>query len=143
MRPNPIRPIVVVVTALVVLAACSIKSPQQKVLDARALWKVEIIDSIEHEDGSLSAQFRLSGPVKNELEALTVKIELLGTDDSVLQTVWHSFDIAGVDRGVTVERIVRLPATAAPIGNLAVDPIRNPTADQIANIPELASLPGS
>lgn len=142
-RSYPFRLLGIILATSVILAGCSSKSPEQKVLDARSLWKVEIVDSIEHEDGSLSAQFRLSGPVKNELETLTVRIEMLGVDDRVLQTLWHPFDVAGVERGITVERVVRLPATSEPIGNLAVDPVRSPTPDQIPNIPELANLSGT
>lgn len=142
-RSYPFRILLVALVAAVLFSACSSKTPEQEVLDARDLWKVEIVDSIEHEDGSLSAQFRLSGPVKNDLETLTVRIEILGVDDQVLETVWHPFDVSGIERGITVEQVVRLPATVEPIGNLAVDPVRRPTPEQIPHIPELATLPRS
>jgi len=126
--------------AAALFAGCGPSDPYEAALKERTRWTVELLSFTPLEDGSAIAGFRLSGPVNNRLKQLTVRLDIQGADGDVIESVWHTFDVSDAKRGVTVERSVKLPATAVPGETLAMDPVLQPGEDDIPRIPELASL---
>lgn len=140
-----IRQSVVVAVVLVCIAlvpGCMESDPARKILKTRKLWKVDLASFVVREDGAISAQFRLSGPVNSLLQDLTVKIELLDASGQVLAESWESFDLRDVKRGGPVERFITIPGPDGEgmVESIRLDPVHYPEPDEYAHIVELSGL---
>jgi|GEM_PF-6177657 len=131
-----------VVFGLSLFTGCARPDPIEKALEERRGWKVDLVTFLVKEDGKTSAQFRLTGPVDNHLEQLTVKVEQLDADGEVLSASWNTFDVAEVRRGGTVERLLLLdpPADGGQVESLRVDPLVTPDPSDYDHLPELQGL---
>ena len=139
------RQTVVVAVALVGIAlapGCMDGDPVGEILKTRMLWKVDLAGFVQRENGAISAQFRLSGPVNNRLQYLTVKIELLDASDRLLAESWEIFDLREVKRGGPVERFLTIPGPDGEgvVESIRMDPVNYPEPDEYAHIAELAGL---
>jgi hypothetical protein len=138
---NPRTPFAILAIGLLLAClGCAGSDPVDKVLKQRARWKVELLSFTVLEDGRSRASFRLSGPVKNELETLTVRLDMVDVNEEVIQTVWHSFDVSDIQRGVPTERSVNLPPTDVPVEGIGMDAVLQPSEDDFRHIPELAGI---
>ena len=134
---------ILVLLAPVVLApACRPQDPARDILKTRMQWKVDLTGFVQREDGAISAQFRLSGPVDSRLDDLTVKIDLLDAAGDSLSASWESFDLRDVQRGGPVERFLTVsgPVDGAVVESIRLDPVHYPEPADYAHIPELAGL---
>ncbi len=129
---------------LVLLAGCAAEDPVQRVLKERRSWKVDLLSFLVREDGKVSAQFRLTGPVKNNLERLTVRIEQLDQSGEILAVSWNAFDISEVRRGGPVDRYVVLdgPPGGGEVESLRVDPMFIPDPSDYPKMPEVRDVMG-
>jgi hypothetical protein len=137
-----IAAVIMVACLLVLLVGCAPEDPVQSVLKERRLWKIDLLSFLVREDGKVSAQFRLTGPVKSSLERLTVRIEQLDLSGQVLAVSWNAFDISDVSRGGPVDQYLVLDAASGgeEIESLRVDPMLVPEPSDIPHIPELQGL---
>ena len=133
---------VAVACLLVLLVGCAPQDPVQSVLKERRLWKVDLLSFLVREDGKVSAQFRLTGPVKSNIDRLTVRIEQLDASGQVLAVSWNAFDISDVSRGGPVDQylVLNAPSGGDEVDSLRVDPMWVPEPSDIQHIPELQGL---
>ncbi|MBD3868462.1 MAG: hypothetical protein IFK94_10100 [Acidobacteria bacterium] len=131
-----------VLVLIALCMGCEAEDPARNVLKTRRLWNVDLSGFVQREDGAISAQFRLSGPVDNRLDDLTVKIELLDAAGGELSTTWESFDLRDVKRGGPVERFLTIsgPGDDAVVESIRLDPVHYPETADYAHILELAGL---
>ena len=138
-----LRPVLTaLVLVLSVLVGCGPSDPQERILAQRALWKVDLLSFLVREDGKVSAQFRLTGPVKSNIERLTVRIEQLDPSGEVLAVSWNAFDISDVSRGGPVDQylVLNAPSGGEEVDSLRVDPMWVPELSDMPHIPELQGL---
>jgi hypothetical protein len=121
---------------------CAEYDPAREVLNTRRNWNVDLAGFVQRDDGAISAQFRLSGPVDSRLDDLTVKIELLDAAGDSMSATWESFDLRDVKRGGPVERFLTVPGPGggAVVDSIRLDPVHYPEPADYAHIPELAGL---
>ena len=133
---------VIVACFLVLLIGCVANDPVQSVLKERRVWKVDLLSFLVRDDGKVSANFRLTGPVSNNLETLTVRIEQLDATGKVLAVSWNAFNISEVRRGGPVEKYLLLdpPAGGGEVESLRVDPMVQPDPSDMEHIQELQGL---
>lgn len=124
---------------LTLLPGCG-GDPVEKVLKERARWKVDLLSFAVLEDGRSRATFRLSGPVKSGIDMLTIRIDMVDANDEVIHSVWNTFDVSGIQRGVPAETSVYLPPTDPPVEGVGMDPVLRPSEDDFAHIPELSGI---
>lgn len=134
--------VVATLTVLVIASGCGPSDPAREVLETRRHWKVDLMGFVQQEDGAVSAQFRLSGPVYSKLADLTVRCDLLDAEDRIISTHWNSFDLREVRRGGPVERFltVRPPDGSLAVESIRLDPVHYPEPGDYAHIPELDGL---
>ena len=134
--------VAVVLACIALIPGCMEGDPAGKILKTRKLWKVDLSSFVLREDGAISAQFRLSGPVNSRLQYLTVKLELLDVSGQVLAYSWESFDLRDVKRGGPVERFITIPGPDGEgmVESIRLDPVHYPEPDEYAHIVELAGL---
>jgi hypothetical protein len=107
------------------------------VLEERSRWKVELLDWVEHEGRGLTMTTRVSGPVHSKLPWLTVRVDLLDASGEPVQRLWHSFDLAEVERGGPREFTTRLTVTTEGVEQLSLNPVLRPTEEEAAQLREL------
>jgi hypothetical protein len=119
---------------------CAPRDPVEQVLERRNRWAVELLSTVQREDGSLLAQFRLAGPVKRELDHLTIRIDLHDAGGDVRESVWHAFDLTGIQRGTPTELMVVLPALDPPAEGVTFSSVPAPGEEDRRHIVELQGL---
>ena len=133
---------VLLATSMLWLAAgCGPSDPRAKVLQQRARWKVTLLSfSQQPQTGTILLSTRLSGPPNSTLQRLTVRIQLSDGDGIVVDRVWHTFDLADVQRGGPADRTVRIPDVPHEIDGAGVDMVLDPSPEEQARIAELQDL---
>jgi len=140
------KPILWTAVAVLLLATlgvgCAESDPARDILNTRRQWKVDLAGFVQREDGAVSAQFRLSGPVNSDLADLTVKVELLDGADAILLSTWKSFDLRDVQRGGPVEAFLTIdsPGEGMVVESIRLDPVHYPEPGDFAHILELDML---
>ena len=89
------------------------------------------------EDGRITLNARLVGPVRSKIDRLTVRIELRDAQSVVVDHEWWTVDLSGIRRGGPKDVLIRLPAREVAVEELTIDPVLNPGPEEIPNIEEL------
>ncbi|MDH3627662.1 MAG: hypothetical protein OEV00_15710 [Acidobacteriota bacterium] len=121
------------------LTGCGPSDPVADVLAQRARWEVIPQNWVQDDAGTVSVSVRLAGPPKSTLGSLTVRVAVADAAGSPAGEYWHTFDLAGIERGGPVDRLIRLRDVPV-IEELDIDPIYAPTEDQYTHIQELSGL---
>lgn len=133
-------PALAVLVVALSLSACSRKDPRERALEERARWTVSLQSFVQRPGGDLTAAIRLTGPPKTSLHTLTVRIGLRGPGDRELATVWHAFELDDIENGGPVDRMIELPAVGETVESVALDPVLQPSVEDVVHIAELAGL---
>jgi hypothetical protein len=131
----------VLVAGAVLVAACSSGTAEQKILEQRARWNVQLQNWAEGPDGGINIGTRLSGPPNSPLKRLTVAIVLQDAEGRNVERVWHTFDLSEVQRGGPVDLVINVPPSddrPAAIEGIGIDAVLVPGPEDRAHIPELA-----
>lgn len=120
-------------------AACvGAGDPKQRALEQRARWNVTLLDWSQSSEGAVTLSTRLSGPPNSDLTQLTVRVQLFDQDETVVQSNWHTFDLADVERGGPADKIIRIHDLEGEIAGAAIDLVLQPGPDDEPHIPELS-----
>jgi hypothetical protein len=95
----------------------------------------------QNEDGTVIADLLVEGPVRIELDTLTVEFIQYGTDGEAAGSEWIALDISGMERGTPMQKLVRVQALTDGLDGLAVDMHRHPAEEVLPRIRELATEP--
>ena len=95
------------------------------------------------EDGRITLNARLLGPVRSQIDRLTVRIELRDAQGTVVDREWWTLDLSGIQRGGPEDVLIRLPAREVAVEELTIDPVLDPTPEEISHIEELQMMKGS
>ena len=139
-RRNLARAVVFVAlpaVAAALAAGCVPTDPRERVLQERARWNVTVLNWSQGKDGTVTIGTRLSGPPNSRLDELTVRVQLFDPASSVIESVWHTFDLSDVQRGGPADKIIRVREFPREVFGAGVDPVLAPTADEESRISEL------
>ena len=89
------------------------------------------------EDGRITLNARLLGPVRSKIDRLTVRIEMRDAQGSVVDHEWWTLDLSEIKRGGPKDVLIRLPAREAAVEELTIDPVLEPGPQEIPHIEEL------
>jgi hypothetical protein len=121
----------------VIAVGCGSKDPKESILQDRARWNVSVQSWSQGKDGTVTIGTRLSGPPNSKLSELTVRVQLVDSDSQILETVWHTFDLADVQRGGPADRIIRVNQFPHDVSGAGIDLVYSPTAEEQSHIREL------
>ena len=121
----------------VLAAGCGPSDPTERVLHERARWQVALESWALADDGTITLSARVSGPVRSELDRLTVRILFLDAEGNPVGHEWWTLDVSGIERGGPEDVMLRLASRGHDVDGLGIDPVANPDPDEIPNIPEL------
>ena len=132
------RPAVVVCLLLAVcLAGCGPSDPRARVLEERARWTVTLLSWAQGQDGTLTLNARVSGPVNSKLERLTVRLVLQDAAGDAVDHEWRTLDLSGIERGGPEDIMLRLAARDVGVEGIGIDTVPSPAPDEIPHIVEL------
>jgi hypothetical protein len=123
--------------AAVAIAGCGSSDPAERILEQRALWDVAVLSWAQGEDGAINISTRISGPPNSKIDKLTVRIKLLDSAESVIDTVWHTYDLGKAPRGGPADLFIRIPLASESITALALDMALMPSPEERQHIEEL------
>lgn len=90
------------------------------------------------EDGTITLNARVSGPVHSKLERLTVRIVLQDAAGNPVGHVWRTLDLSGIKRGGPEDILLRLEAPAgASVEGIGIDTVPVPGPEDLPHIEEL------
>jgi len=128
----------VIAAAIVLAAACSSGSPEQKILEQRARFSVDLLSWAQGADGAITIGTRVSGPPNSSLEKLTVRIVLQDAEGRTVDRRWHTFDLSEVPRGGPSDLLIRIAAPpTGEVEGIGIDPVFDPGPDDRDHIVEL------
>ncbi len=122
---------------------CGPSDPRERILSERARWTVTPLSWSMGEDGRITLSARLLGPVRSKIDRLTVRIELRDAQGTVVDREWWTLDLSGIQRGGPEDVLIRLPAREVAVEELTIDPVLDPTPEEISHIEELQTMKGS
>ena len=125
------------------LADCGPSDPREQILSDRARWTLTPLSWSMTEDGRITLNARLLGPVRSQIDRLTVRIELRDAQGTVVDREWWTLDLSGIQRGGPEDVLIRLPAREVAVEELTIDPVLDPTPEEISHIEELQTMKGS
>lgn len=128
---------VMLALSVLVSPACGPSDPQAKILQERARWSVAVLDLSQNEEGTVNISTRVSGPPNSTLGSLTVRVQLTDAEDKVIERVWHTFDLSGVERGGPADLPIRVPDFPEEVFGAGVDMVLTPTPEERTHIEEL------
>jgi hypothetical protein len=125
--------------ALGVLFHCGPSDPRERILEERERWKVSTLGQwAMSQDGAITLNLRVSGPVQSELEQLTVRVLFQDATGNTLAHEWRTLDLSGIQRGGPEDILLRLQAPAgASVEGIGVDTVPVPAPEDIPHIEEL------
>ena len=124
------------------LADCGSSDPREQILSDRARWTLTPLSWSMSEDGRITLNARLLGPVRSQIDRLTVRIELRDAQGTVVDREWWTLDLSGIQRGGPEDVLIRLPAREVAVEELTIDPVLDPTPEEISHIEELQTNEG-
>jgi hypothetical protein len=117
--------------------ACGPSDPKAKILQERARWNVVVLDLSQNDEGTVNISTRVSGPPSSKLRSLSVRVQLTDAEDKVIDRVWHTFDLSGVERGGPADLSIRVPDFPQEVFGAGVDLVLAPTPEEQTHIEEL------
>jgi len=118
-------------------AGCGPSDPRERILSERARWTVTPLSWSMSEDGRITLNARLVGPVRSKIDRLTVRIEMRDGEGGVVDHEWWTLDLSEIQRGGPEDVMIRLPARQAAVEQLTIDPVLLPGPEEISHIEEL------
>ncbi len=118
-------------------ASCGPSDPRERILSERARWTLTPLSWSMSDDGRITLNARLLGPVRSKIDRLTVRIELRDAEGGVVDHEWWTLDLSGIKRGGPKDVLIRLPAREAAVEALTIDPVLQPGPQEIPHIEEL------
>ena len=128
---------VLLALSALVSTACGPSNPKAKILQERARWNVNVLDLSQNDEGTINISTRVSGPPSSKLRSLTVRVQLTDAEDKVIDRVWHTFDLSGVERGGPADLLIRVPDFPEEVFGAGVDMVLAPTPEEQTQIEEL------
>ncbi len=116
---------------------CGPADPRERILSERAKWTVTPLSWSMGEDGRITLSARLLGPVRSKIDRLTVRIEMRDAQGVVVDHEWWTLDLSGIQRGGPEDVLIRLSAREAAVEELTIDPVLEPSPEEIPHIEEL------
>ncbi len=89
------------------------------------------------QDGRITLNARLLGPVRSKIDRLTVRIEMRDAQGRVVDHEWRTLDLSEIQRGGPEDILIRLPAREVAVEELTSDPVLDPGPEEIPHIEEL------
>ena len=125
--------------ALGVLLHCGPSDPRERILEERARWRVSTLGQwAMGPDGAITLNLRVSGPVRSELERLTVRVLFQDAAGNALAQEWRTLDLSGIRRGGPEDILLRLRAPeGARVEGIGIDTVPVPAPEDIPHIEEL------
>jgi len=117
---------------------CGGGDPQQRILEERARWKVELLDWANQSDGTIVLTVRVSGPPSSSLDRLTFRIVAFDAQEHEVGGQWRTVELSQVPQGAGKDLVFRFDPAGAAVEGLSVSLVERPTAEQLRQIPELA-----
>lgn len=131
----------VALAAAILVTACGPSDPYTAALEERAAWKVELESIVEGVDGRTVAGFRITSPVRKELDRITVHLVGKAADGTTTFERWQTFTVPELVAGQTATKQIEVPASDPRTEGIEFDRVLAPTPEQRGSIPELASIP--
>ena len=128
-----------VIPLILALSACAPADPHRKVLEERARWAVNLEGWATREDGTITAEFLVKGPVRSDLRQLTVRVEFYGPQGELLEQRWKTLDLSRVSMGTPTRMTLSFAPPEGQVEGLAVVHVTNPSSEEERHIPELAT----
>ncbi len=116
---------------------CGPSDPRERILSERARWTVTPLSWSMAEDGRITLNARVLGPVRAKIDRLTVPIEMRDAQGGVVDHEWWTLDLSGIQRGGPEDILSRLPAREAAVEELTIDPVLEPGPEETPHIQEL------
>ena len=132
--------LVVCLLHLLLSSACAPSDPREQILSERARWKVTPLSWSMGQDGRITLSARLAGPVRSQIDRLTVRVEMRDAPGAVVSHEWLTLDLAEVRRGGPEDVLFRFPAAAAGVEELTIDHVLDPGPEEAPHIEELARI---
>jgi hypothetical protein len=129
--------VVALLLAVTAGTACSPADPREKVLDRRALWKVDLLSWAMGDDGSMTIGARISGPATRKLDRLTVRVEMQDAEGRPVDHEWKTLDLSGIKRGGPKDIVIMLAPRAVSVEGIAINLVPNPDPEESGHIAEL------
>jgi len=121
----------------VCLAGCGPSDPREHVLEERARWNVTLLSWAQGQDGTLTLNARVSGPVNSDLERLTVRLLLQDAAGNPVDQEWRTLDLSGIKRGGPEDIMLRLAPREVDVEGIGIDTVPAPAPDELPYIVEL------
>ena len=123
---------------LLVLPHCGPSDPHERILEDRARWKVSNLGWAMDDEGAITLNVRVSGPVRSSLDRLTVRILLQDAAGNSVTDEWRTLDLSGIERGGPEDLLLRLQAPeGTSVEGIGIDTVPVPGPDDIPHIEEL------
>lgn len=120
------------------LAACGGGDARRAVLEERVRWKVEPLSMAATPDGGMVVSARITGPVRSDLERLTVRLLLEDAQGRTVGHEWRTLDVSAISRGRPTEVNLIVAPRDQPIAAVGIDLVPSPTPAEAERMPELA-----
>lgn len=121
-------------------AGCGPSDPRERILSERAKWSVTPLSWSMGQDGRITLSARLVGPVRSQIDRLTVRVEMRDAQGAVVGHEWWTLDLSEVRRGGPEDVLFRFPAAAAGVEELTIDHVLDPGPEEAPHIEELARI---
>ncbi len=122
---------------LVLSTGCGPSDPRERLIEDRARWQVALQSWAMAEDGTITLSARVIGPVRSDLEQLTVRILFQDAAGAAIGHEWWTLDISGIERGGPKDVMLRVASRGLEVEGVGIDPVSVPGPEDIPHIPEL------